>query len=122
MKILANVKANLSNKTIDVRMNRQLLTLTDDNMLEQFDEALDLIVNNKDLNQYLTYDGVHIADEDEVKEIFLDLLQPHFTHYDPVDYIVSATLRLAYFVENGEGYIDENKCQVGDISIQRFYY
>nr|DAK89569.1 MAG TPA: hypothetical protein [Caudoviricetes sp.] len=122
MKILANVKANLSNKTIDVRMNRQLLTLTNDNMLEQFDEALDLIVNNKDLNQYLTYDGVHIADEDEVKEIFLDLLQPHFTHYDPDDYIVSATLRLAYFVENGEGYIDENKCQVGDISIQRFYY
>lgn len=121
MKILANVKANLSNKTIDVRMDRQLLTLTDDNMLEQFDEALDLIVNNKDLNQYLTYDGVHIADENEVKEIFLNLLQPHFNHYLPDDYIVSATLRLAYFVENGEGYIDENKCQVGNISIQRFY-
>lgn len=121
MKILANVKANLSNKTIDVRMDRQLLTLTDDNMLEQFDEVLDLIVNNKDLNQYLTYDGVHIADEDEVKEIFLNLLQPHFNHYHPDDYIVSATLRVAYFIENGEGYIDENKCQVGDISIQRFY-
>ena len=28
MKILANVKANLSNKTIDVRMDRQVLTLT----------------------------------------------------------------------------------------------
>lgn len=118
MKILA--KAN-TNKTIDVRMDRQVLTLTDDNMLEQFDEALDLIVNNKGLNQYLTYDEVHIADENEVKEIFLNLLQPHFNHYLPDDYIVSATLRLAYFVENGEGYIDESKCQVGNISIQRFY-
>lgn len=121
MKILANVKADLSNKTIDVRMDRQLLTLTYDMSLEQFDEVLDLTVNNQDLNDYLTYDEVHIADEEEVKAIFLKLLQQHFTHRDPDDYIVSATLRVAYYVENGEGYIDESKCVVGNIKIQKFH-
>lgn len=122
MKILANVKANLSNKTIDVRMDRQVLTLTNDMTLESNLGHVELFVGIKEVNEYLTdRDDNMIASESEVIELFLHLLEDKMTHYFPDDYIVSATLRLAYFVENGEGYIDESKCQVGNISIQRFY-
>ena len=122
MKILANVKANLSNKTIDVRMDRQVLTLTDDNMLESNLSDVELFVGTREVNEYLTdRDDIIIASESEIIDMLLNLLQPHFNHYDPDDYVVSATLRLAYFVENGEGYIDESKCQAGNIKIQKFH-
>lgn len=119
MKILA--KANLSN-TIDVRIDRQVLTLTDDMKLESNLGDVELFVGTREVNEYLTdKDDIMIASESEVAELFLHLLEDKMTHYFPDDYIVSATLRVAYYVENGEGYIDESKCQVGNISIQRFY-
>ena len=122
MKILANVKANLSNKTIDVRMDRQLLTLTDDMTLESNLGDVELFIGTTEVNKYLVdKDYIHIAGESEVTELFLHLLGDHMTHYYPDDYIISATLRVAHFVENGEGYIDENKCQVGNVSIQKFH-
>lgn len=122
MKILANVKADLSNKTIDVRMDRQVLTLTDDMTFESNLGDVELFIGTTEVNKYLVdKDYIHIAGESEVIELFLHLLEDKMTQYYPDDYIVSATLRLAYFVENGEGYIDESKCQVGNISIQRFY-
>lgn len=122
MKILANVKANLSNKAIDIRMDRQVLTLTNDNMLESNLGDVELFVGIREVNEYLTdRDDIIIASESEVIELFLHLLEDKMTHYFPDDYIVSATLRLAYFVENGEGYIDESKCQVGNIKIQKFH-
>ena len=109
------------NITIDVKMNRQLLTLTTDNILEQFDEELDLTINNSDLVDYFAYHGMHVAHEDEIKDIFLNLLQAHFAYYDPDDYVVSATLKLAFYIDHGEGYIDDDECYVHNIKIQKFH-
>lgn len=120
MKILA--KANITNKTIDVRIDRQVLTLTNDMTLESNLGDVELFVGTREVNQYLTdKDDINIASEDEVAELFLHLLRDKMTHYFPDDYIISATLRVAYYVEDGEGYIDESKCEVGNIKIQKFH-
>ena len=122
MKILANVKANLSNKTIDVRMDRQVLTLTNDMSLGSNLGDVELFVGTREVNEYLTdKDDIIIATEQEVSELFLNLLKDKMMQYYPGDYIISATLRVAYFVENGQGYIDESKCVVGNIKIQKFH-
>ena len=120
MKVYA--KANKINKTIDIRIDRQVLTLTNDMTLEPELGPVELFVGTREVNDYLTdKDDINIADEGEVSELFLHLLQDKMTQYYPDDYIVSATLRLAYYVENNEGYIDESKCVVGNIKIQRFH-
>ena len=122
MKILANVKADLSNKTIDIRMDRQVLTLTNDMSLQSNLGDVELFVGTREVNDYLVHkDDIIIATEEEVSELFLNLLKDKMVQYYPGDYIISATLRVAYFVENGEGYIDKSKCQVGNIKIQRFH-
>lgn len=119
MKILA--KANI-NKTIDVRINRQVLTLTDDMKLESTLGDVELFIGSREVNQYLTdKDDINIASESEISELFLHLLEDKMTHYFPDDYIISATLRVAYYVESDEGYIDESKCEVGNIKIQKFH-
>lgn len=122
MKILANVKANLSNKTIDVRMDRQVLTLTNDMSLGSNLGDVELFVGTREVNDYLVdKNDIIIAGEQEVLELFLNLLEDKMVQYYPDDYIISATLRVAYFIENSEGYIDESKCVVGNIKIQRFH-
>lgn len=122
MKILANVKADLSNKTIDVRIDRQVLTLTNDMTLESNLGDVELFVSTREMNAYLVdKDDIIIATEQEVSELFLNLLEDKMVQYYPGDYIISATLRVAYFVENGEGYIDESKCVVGNVKIQKFH-
>lgn len=119
MKILA--KVNITN-TIDVRIDRQVLTLTDDMKLETELGDIELSVGSREINQYLTdKDDINIASKDEVSELFLHLLEDKMTQNDPDDYIISATLRVAYYVEDGEGYIDEGKCEVGNIKIQKFH-
>ena len=120
MKVYA--KANITNKTIDVRIDRQVLTLTNDMTLEPELGDVELFVGRREVNEYLVdKDDIIIAGEQEVLELFLNLLKDKMVQYYPDDYIISATLRVAYFIENSEGYIDESKCVVGNIKIQRFH-
>ena len=120
MKILA--KANTNNKTIDVTMSRQRFTLTNDMSLEPELIDVELFVGSREVDMCLIdKDDINIADKSEVFEILLHLLEDKMTHYYPDDYIISATLRVAYHVEDGEGYIDESKCEVGNIKIQKFH-
>lgn len=98
-----------------------MLTLTNDIELESNLSDVELFVGTREVNQYLTdKDDINIASENEVAELFLHLLEDKMTHYYPDDYIVSATLRVAYYVEDGEGYIDESKCMVGNIKYKNF--
>lgn len=120
MKIFA--KAKIANKRIDVRIDRQVLTLTNDMTLESNLGPIELFVDRREVNKYLVdKDDITIATESEVSELFLDLLQDQMIQYYPRDYIVSATLRIAYYAENGEGYMDKRKCVVGNIKIQKFH-
>ena len=83
---------------------------------------VELFVGTREVNDYLVYrDDIIIATQQEVSELFLNLLEDKMVQYYPGDYIISARLRVAYFVENGEGYIDESKCEVGNMKIQKFH-